>query len=76
MANLTREQVIHIVGDIGDDRIMEIISTGATADELLEAFAWLTEDDYLGAELERPLAGVVARLVDILTADEPDGDER
>lgn len=76
MAALTHEQVVEVVGDIGDDRIVEIIATGAALDELVEAFAWLSEDDYLGATLERDRSGTVGRLIDILTADEPEGDER
>ena len=76
MANLIREQIVHIVGEIDDDQIVEIMSTGATADELIEANTWLADGDYLGSTLERPLTGVVARLVEILKADEPELGER
>jgi len=73
---LTRDRVVEIVGELEDDRILEIIETGATAEQLTEALAWLSEDEYLGQELQHPPSGVVARLVDILQADEPDWDER
>ena len=72
MAKLTREDVVRIVGPLDDFRIARIIGTGATAAQLTEAFEWLAqEDDYLGAELRRPLAGMVAELLAILRADEP-----
>jgi hypothetical protein len=40
-----------------------------------EAFAWLSEDEYLGGELEKPLSGVVQQVYDILRADEPEWEE-
>jgi hypothetical protein len=75
MANLSREQVIEIVGRINDGRIAEIIATGATPADVTEAFAWLTEDEYLGGQLAKPLSGVVAQVYEILRADEPDWEE-
>lgn len=72
MAKLTREQIIHVIGQIDDGRVAEIMSVGATIDELIEANTWLADGD----ALKRPLGGVVARLVDILRADEPEPDER
>jgi hypothetical protein len=72
MTKLTREDVLRIVGPLDDFRIARIIGTGATAAQLTEAFEWLAqEDDYLGAELRRPLAGTIAELLAILRADEP-----
>jgi hypothetical protein len=76
MASLTRDQVVQVVGNLEDDRIVEILATGANLEQLTEAFAWLTEDEYLGKQLRHPPAGVVAQLVDILEADEPGWDER
>lgn len=75
MARLTRDDVIDIVGPLDDLRIAEIIGTGATPAELTEAFSWISEDDYMGPEVRRPLSGRVAQLFDILTADEPEPDE-
>lgn len=75
MANVSREQVIEIVGRINDTRVAEIIATGATPAQVTEAFAWLSEDEYLGGELEKPLSGVVAQVYEILRADEPDWEE-
>ncbi len=76
MADLTREQVVKIVGRIDEGRVAEIIATGATPAELMEAFTWLSSDEYLGGELEHSLRGKVAQLYDILTADQAEEDER
>jgi hypothetical protein len=75
MAIVTHDQVIEIVGRINDTRIAEIIATGATPAQVTEAFAWLSEDEYLGGELEKPLSGVVQQVYDILRADEPEWEE-
>jgi len=45
MKRLTREDVIKAVGGVDDVTIAEIIGTGATADELAEAQAWIVNDD-------------------------------
>jgi hypothetical protein len=68
---LTREQVIDIVGRIEDWKIAQIISTKATGAELLEAHTSVIEEGDLEAETGRALSGTIARLYDMLTADEP-----
>ncbi len=73
---LTREQVIEICGRLDDFRIANIIGTGATAAELMEARTWLASDDYMAAALKRSANGRVARLVELLRADEPEWDDR
>jgi hypothetical protein len=76
MRKLMHDEVIEIVGPLDDFRVAEIIGTGATAAELTEAFSWLSVDGDLAAELHRSLSGTVARLYDILTADEPEPEDR
>jgi hypothetical protein len=74
MAKLTYDQVVAITGRSGldDEQIAAIIATGATAAEVIEAWAWINqEDDYLAAELERPLTGNVAAVYDLLSASRP-----
>ncbi len=73
---LTREQVIEIVGRIEDWKILQIVSTNASAEELLEAHTGVIEQGDLEAETERRLSGTVARLYDILIAGEPRWPER
>jgi hypothetical protein len=71
MASLTRKDIAALFGDLDDVVVADIIATGATAEELAEAHAWL-------ANAGRPLpGGRVARLVDILAAisEEEEADE-
>jgi hypothetical protein len=66
MRTLTREQVRTALGDLDDDVVAEIVSVGATGDELAEAQAWLANNEPL-MNSGRPLAGGrVGRLIDIL----------
>jgi hypothetical protein len=75
MGRLTRDDVTRAVGRADDVTIAEIIGTGATADELAEAQAWLVNDEPL-MNAGRPLAsGRVRELIDILLELEPDDDD-
>jgi hypothetical protein len=66
MAALTRNEVIAALGEVDDDLIVQIIGTGATEAELMEAYAWLRSDEALVNE-GRPLpSGRVGALVEIL----------
>jgi hypothetical protein len=68
MSPLTREAIQRVLGPTDDTLAAEIAATGATAEELAEAHAWITSDDALMSDL-RPLPkGRVAQLVDILAA--------
>jgi hypothetical protein len=78
MTRITRDDAIRAIGRADDAAIAEIIGTGATADELAEAQAWMANDEPL-LNAGRPLAqGRVRQLVDILSelqaaAEEEDG---
>jgi hypothetical protein len=75
MKRLTREDVIRAIGPVDDVTIAGIIGTGATADELAEAQAWLVNDEPL-MNAGKPLAsGRVRELVDILAELEPSEDD-
>ena len=75
MSRLTRDDVIKAVGPIDDVTIAEIIGTGATADELAEAQAWIVNDDAL-LNAGKPLpSGRVRELIDILAELEPSEDD-
>ncbi len=66
MKPLTRDDVAAMLGDLDDLIVVEILSTGANADELAEAQAWLANDEPL-MNIGKPLAaGRVGRLVEIL----------
>jgi len=75
MGRLTRDQITQIVGTIDEVKAAEIIATGANLEELEEAVAWASRITQVGEDLERPLAGVVARVYRILTIDQEYEDE-
>jgi hypothetical protein len=67
MTPITRADVTRAVSQADDITIAKIIATGATAEELAEAKAWIANDEPL-INAGRPLAkGRVGELVDILT---------
>src|SRR3981081_678194 len=75
MKRVTREDVTKAVGRVDDVTIAEIIGTGATADELAEAQAWLLNDGPL-VNPGKPLASVRVRvLIDSLAELEPSEDD-
>lgn len=66
MSRMNRESIGRVLGPIDDSLAAELAATGATAEELAEAHAWVTGDEALVNDL-RPLPkGRVAQLVDIL----------
>jgi hypothetical protein len=73
---LTSEDVVGVVGAIDDDKIAAIIATGATTEELVEAYAWASDETDALAEARKSLAGAVADVYDILAAGEEWGEER
>jgi len=76
MKRVTRDDVIKAVGEIDDATIAEIIATGATAEELAEAQAWIDNDEPL-LNAGRPLpSGRVGELVAILEELELDEDDQ
>jgi hypothetical protein len=75
MTRLSRDDVVKAVDRADDVTIAQIIGTGATAEELAEAQAWLANDEPMINDL-RPLAqGRVRELVDILSELEEEEEE-
>jgi hypothetical protein len=75
MTRLSHDDVAKAIPGADDATIAEIIGTGASAEELAEARAWLANDEPMINDL-RPLAhGRVRELVDILSEIEEDGEE-
>jgi hypothetical protein len=54
---------------------MQILETGASPSEVLEAFTWLSDDDQIGTELEHRPRGAAARVSEILEREQPEPDE-
>ncbi|HEV7463301.1 MAG TPA: hypothetical protein VGN85_05240 [Methyloceanibacter sp.] len=74
MPSLSPADVLEALGSVEDGMIAEIIATGATSEELLEARAWMSNDEALVNE-GRPLASSrVGQLIDTRSTLE-EGDE-
>jgi hypothetical protein len=75
---LTRERVLYLVGRsrLDDHAVAEIIRTGATDLELLEAVNRVTRGSSdVGAEKMKPISRTVAQLCDILAVGGDEGPE-
>jgi hypothetical protein len=69
---MTREDVVSVLGPVDDLVIAEVIQSGASLEELREAWGWAFGDEALMGQ-GRPLPGTqVAALIDLI---EPDDDE-
>jgi len=75
MKRVTRDDVIKAIGPVDDVTIAEIIGTGATADELAEAQAWMVNDEALMNAGKSLPSGRVGELIDILAELEPSEDQ-
>ncbi len=75
MKRVTRDDVIKAIGPVDDVTIAEIIGTGATANELAEAQAWMVNDEALMNAGKSLPSGRVGELIDILAELEPSEDQ-
>ena len=66
MNPLTRDDVINVFGQVDDIVIAEILGTGATAEELAEAQAWLSNNEPLMNSGKPMATGRVSRLIEIM----------
>ncbi len=65
-----------IIGQCDDDLVMQILGVGGTYDEVLEAYTWLTSDDYLHRRLHRSPSGRAAQIFEILESALPEPERR
>jgi hypothetical protein len=75
-APLTAEQIIDIVGPLTDARIMAIIATGATVEEVEEAAAWADGESDVMGDLRLRATGPVAAVYDILRTEQKYAEDR
>ena len=74
MKPLTRDAVEAELGHVDDIVVAEIISLGATAEELAEARAWTANDEPLMNDGKPQATGRVGRLIEILADLEAEDD--
>jgi hypothetical protein len=66
MTQLTAEIVRRVAGAMDEGRVLEIIKTGATEAELVEALEWLHADDAIAKQVKHQPSARVSDLRDIL----------
>jgi hypothetical protein len=66
----SQEDAKRILGDLDDAKMIEILALNPSPADLEQAAIWATGDGDVLARSGHPLAGVIAEIVDILTADE------
>lgn len=72
---MTAREISAVLGPVDELLVSEILATGATPEELEQAFFWVGSDEAL-INLGRPLpTGRIAELVDLLAPDRDDPDE-
>jgi len=67
---LTREDVIHVAGELDDMKLSRILAIGASMAELEQALAWSQGETDVMGEARKRLTGRVAELYEILAAEE------
>ena len=73
----TLAEIREMVGDLEAAKLEAILATRATPGQIEEAMAWAAgESDVMGGELERPLAGPVAAVYEILASELPPLEDR
>lgn len=75
MSKLTADAVRRIAGRLDEGRLIEILKTGASEAELIEAFEWLYSDDALAKSRQHAPDSRVTLLRDILNRQETAIDE-
>ena len=67
---MTRQDVVSVLGPVDEATIAEIIASGASLEELREAWAWAFGDEALMSQ-GRPLPGTrVTGLIDLIEPDD------
>jgi len=69
-ATVGRDDLVRVLGELDETMIIEILDLKPSLNELEQAAVWAAGDGDVLAKQGHPLAGVVADIVDILTADE------
>jgi hypothetical protein len=66
----THDDLIRIAGDIEPRKAIDILALSPMIADIEEAIVWAAGNGDVLAKRGRPLAGIAAQIVDILTADE------
>lgn len=76
MKPATATEIHQILGSLDDAVVTAILALGATQDEIREAQAWLSSDDYLHRTLHHQLSGRAAEVFQLLEEELPEPEQR
>jgi len=65
----TSQDIRGVLGPIDDEIVTAILGIRASPAEVMAAFEWLNDDDYMGAELKKSMSDNVQRIYEILQSD-------
>ena len=68
-ASATESEIRNILGPCDDDVIMAVCNTGATRDEVMQAFQWLEGEDP-GKTAGKTMTAAIRNIYDILLEDQ------
>lgn len=68
--SITQKEIISVLGPVDETLIADIVTTGATLEELVRAWGWINNDEALVKEGISPPSGREAELVDLLSQDD------
>ncbi len=66
---ITRDDIIHLFGEVNDHRVVEILETDANLEDLEEAATWLADESDVMGEARIPLTGRAGQVHEILARD-------
>ena len=66
---ITRDDIIHLFGQVNDHRVVEILETDANLEDLEEAATWLADESDVMGEARLPLTGRAGQVYEILARD-------
>ena len=72
MPIVTRTEVVSVLGPSDETLIMDVLATGATHEELAQAWAWVTNDEALMNDGHSLPSGRTAELVALLAPEDED----
>lgn len=76
MAPLTRKDVQSVLGPSDDTMVAEIAATGASLEELEQAWAWVNSDEALINEGRSLPSGRIAELIELLAVHDVGEEQR
>lgn len=72
-SQVTRDELLHILGDLDDAKIIEILALNPCLADLEEAAVWAAGDGDVLGKSGHPLGTVASSIVDILATDDEEG---